>query len=104
MKAVEWALVAAIGFATVWPAKADFWFDPAPGYGVLDYPEYWGGPYFVSGFGGEHPEVRRRYWGGPYFVSCSGWHPPFETYRMNCRPRVVTITIREHRRTRSRLK
>ena len=106
MKAVGWTLVAALCAATPLGAKANFWFDPAPGFGVPDVPpEARGGPYYVAGFGDEHANVPRRYWGGPYFVSCSGRQPPFETYRLSCRPAVVNVAIHhEHQRGRARLK
>ena len=104
MKTIALAFVAAIGLGAGPSAKADFWFDPPPGFGVPDRPEYRGGPYFVSGFGNEHANIPHRYWGGSYFVSCSGVSPPFETYRMSCRPRVVKVAIHEHRRLRARLK
>jgi hypothetical protein len=104
MKAFVLAAVATIGLATA-PSKADFWFDGlGPGFGVPDSGPHHGGPYFVAGFGNEHADGPRRYWGGPYFAPCSGWHPPFETYRMVCKPVVAKIAIREHRRSRVRLK
>jgi len=77
---------AALCAAAVPGAKADFWFDPASGFGVPDVaPEDQGGPYFVAGFG-DSIATRRKYWGGPYFVTCSRKDYPFETYSMSCRP------------------
>jgi hypothetical protein len=104
MKAFVLAAVAITGLGIV-PAKADFWFDGlGPAFGVPDSGSHHGGPYFVAGFGNEHADVPHRYWGGPYFASCSGRHPPFETYRMSCRPRVAKIASRDDRSSRVRLK
>jgi hypothetical protein len=86
VKALGWMFAAALCVAAVPGAKADFWFDPAPGFGVPDVaPEDQGGPYFVAGFG-DSIVTERKYWGGPYFVTCFGKDHPFETYRMSCRP------------------
>ena len=68
VKAMGWMFAAALCAVAVPGAKADFWFDPAPGFGVPDVaPEDQGGPYFVAGFG-DSIATPRKYWGGPYFV------------------------------------
>jgi hypothetical protein len=106
MKAFALGVIAAIGLATAPSARADFWFDgPSFGSGALYDRQYHGGPYFVAGFGDDNYRGQRRYWGGPYWVDCSGYNPPFETYRMSCRPTVVRIATRDHRgRIKVRLK
>jgi hypothetical protein len=94
MKAFASGVVAVIALATAPSARADFWF----GAGVLhDRPSY-GSPYLVAGFGDDNYRGQRRYWGGPYWVDCSGYNPPFETYRLSCRPAVFKIATRDHRR------
>src|SRR4051812_40621897 len=78
------AAAALIGAAalTAWPANAEFWPDqPWADPGYRNNGQYRGGPYYVSGFGGDDLNVGRRYWGGPYFVSCPGRNPPYETHR-----------------------
>jgi hypothetical protein len=98
MKALALAVVAAIGLGAAPAAKAEFWSDgPSFGFAASYDRPYHGGPYFVAGFGDDHSGGRRRYWGGPYWVDCKGYNPPFETYRMSCRPAVVKIAARGHR-------
>jgi hypothetical protein len=105
MKAFALGMVAAIGLGAASSAKADFWFDgPSFGSAVHDGRHH-GGPYVVAGFGDDSYRGQRRYWGGPYWIDCPGYNPPFETYRMSCRPMAVKIATRDHRRViRVRLK
>jgi hypothetical protein len=98
MKASALAVVAAIGVGITSGATAEVEFETSS---IL----YYGGPYFVAEQGDYHYRSRRRYWGGPYWISCSGYNPPFETYRMSCRRSSIRISIRERsRHVRWRLK
>jgi hypothetical protein len=105
MRACTLAIVAAIGLGYAPCAKAEFWLDGNRSSSAALYGgAYHGGPYFVAGYGDDNYGGQRRYWGGPYFAACYGNNPPFETYRMSCRPAMVKVARRDHRSIRARLK